>query len=62
MSLSRDGRTMRFVFVRGEAQAALQGLRAELPDARLLLPSTPLDWRALPARSAFVVPLRDEPV
>ena len=62
LSLSRDGRTMRFVFVRGEVQAAVQGLRVELPDARLLLPSTPLDWRALPARSAFVVPLRDEPV
>jgi cyclic beta-1,2-glucan synthetase len=61
LSLSRDGRTMRFVFVRSDAQAALQGLRAELPDARLLCPSTPLDWRALPAHSAFVVPLGNGP-
>jgi len=61
LTLSRDGRTMRFVFVRSDAQAALQELRAELPDARLLCPSTPLDWRALPAHSAFVVPLGDGP-
>jgi cyclic beta-1,2-glucan synthetase len=60
LSLSRDGRTMRFVFVRGGAQAALDALRDEQPDAQLLRPSTPLAWTTLPAQSVFVVPLLDE--
>jgi hypothetical protein len=51
---------MRFVFVRGDAQAALDGLRNELPDAQLLRPCTPLDWSTLPAHSVFIVPLRDQ--
>jgi cyclic beta-1,2-glucan synthetase len=61
LSLSRAGRTMRFVFVRGDGEAALQGLREELPAARLLRPATLLEWGALPAHSAFVVPLLDAP-
>ena len=59
LCLSRDGRTMRFVFIRGDAQAALDALRDELPDAQLLRPSTALDWTALPTHSVFVVPLLD---
>ena len=62
LCLSRDGRTMRFVFIRGDAQAALDALHAELPDARMLRTHTPLDWIALPTHSVFVVPLRDEPI
>jgi cyclic beta-1,2-glucan synthetase len=61
LRLTRDGRTMRFVFVRGDARAVLDGLRDELPDAQLLRPFTLLDWTVLPAHSVFVVPLLDEP-
>jgi cyclic beta-1,2-glucan synthetase len=61
LRLTRDGRTMRFVFVRGDARAVLDGLRDELRDAQLLRPSTALAWATLPAHSVFVVPLLDEP-
>ena len=53
---------MSFVFIRSEAQAALDALRDELPDAQLLRPSTRLDWTTLPTHSVFVVPLMDEPI
>jgi cyclic beta-1,2-glucan synthetase len=62
LCLSRDGRTMRFVFIRSDPQAALDALRAELPVAQLLRTSTPLAWATLPAHSVFVVPLLDEPI
>jgi cyclic beta-1,2-glucan synthetase len=61
LSLTRNGRTMRFVFVRGDAQAALDLSRDELPGARLLQPATPLDWSRLPEHSVFVVPLLGAP-
>jgi cyclic beta-1,2-glucan synthetase len=61
LSLRRNGRTMRFVFVRGDAQAALDLSRDELPGARLLQPATPLDWSRLPEHSVFVVPLLGAP-
>ena len=61
LCLSRDGRTMRFVFIRGDAQTALDVLRDELPNAQLLQLTTPLAWTTLPAHSVFIVPLRNEP-
>jgi len=61
LCLTRDGRTLRFVFVRGDAQAALDRLRTEGPDAQLLRPGTALGWTTLPPHSVFVVPLLDEP-
>jgi cyclic beta-1,2-glucan synthetase len=60
LCLTRDGRTMRFVFIRSNAQDALGVLRDELPGAQLLRPSTPLDWTTLLEQSVFVVPLLDE--
>jgi cyclic beta-1,2-glucan synthetase len=62
LRLSRQGRTMRFVFIRKDPQAALDALHDELPNAQLLRPSTALDWTALPTHSVFVVPLLDEPI
>ena len=62
LCLSRQGRTMRFVFIRKDPQAALDALHDELPNAQLLRPSTALDWTALPTHSVFVVPLLDEPI
>jgi cyclic beta-1,2-glucan synthetase len=61
LCLTRDGRTMRFAFVRCDAQAALDVLRDEQPGAQLLRPATPLAWTTLPPHSVFVVPLLDEP-
>jgi cyclic beta-1,2-glucan synthetase len=60
LSLTRDGRTMRFVFVRDTPAAALAALHDELPDAQLLRPGQALAWTTLPPHSAFVVPLLDD--
>jgi cyclic beta-1,2-glucan synthetase len=55
ITLVRDGRTMRFILLRGgvnerrEAAAAL--------DAGLLLPGQRLHWAALSMRSTHVIPL-----
>jgi cyclic beta-1,2-glucan synthetase len=59
LRLTRDGRTMRFVFVRAAPQEALQALRNEAPDARLLRVGQPLAWTALPPHTCFCVPLSD---
>ncbi|MGL6111359.1 MAG: GH36-type glycosyl hydrolase domain-containing protein [Rubrivivax sp.] len=60
LRLTRDGRTMRFVFVRDTAAGALAALHHELPDAQLLRPGQTLAWATLPPHSVFVVPLLDE--
>ncbi len=61
LSLTRDGRTMRFVFVRAAPQEALQALRSDAPDARLLRVGQPLAWTVLPPHTCFCVPLPDAP-
>jgi cyclic beta-1,2-glucan synthetase len=61
LSLTRDGRTMRFVFVRAAPQEALQALRSDAPDARLLRVGQPLAWTVLPPHTCFCVPLADAP-
>ena len=57
LTLRRGERSMRFILVRGNADAALaQGASAQ---AQLLLPGQPLAWSELPAQTCFVVPLTD---
>ncbi|HSM22521.1 MAG TPA: hypothetical protein VK876_09965, partial [Rubrivivax sp.] len=59
LTLRRDGRTLRFVFVRtGPAQA----LAAAVPalggaEAELLRPGQALDWTATAKQACFVIPL-----
>ncbi len=62
LSLTRDGRTMRFVFVRETASTAQAMLLDELPQAQLLRPGQALAWTALPPQNIFVVPLLDDAV
>ncbi|MDZ4357466.1 MAG: hypothetical protein U1B84_13755, partial [Variovorax sp.] len=56
ISLVRDGRSMRFVLVRGDPTAALAEI-GTTAGARLLAVGEPLRWGELPAHSSFVVPL-----
>jgi cyclic beta-1,2-glucan synthetase len=53
--LARDGRTMRFIFVRDQDPAALQA-RAKW-NARLLMPGASLNWATLERDTCFVIPL-----
>ena len=55
LTLRRDERSMRFIFMRSQADAALAAT-ADL-DAQLLAPRQSLRWSGLPTRSCFVVPL-----
>ncbi|MBP6251201.1 MAG: carbohydrate-binding protein [Rubrivivax sp.] len=59
LTLRRDGRTMRFVFVRATAQAAHAAVAPALDGltAPLLHPGEALAWPALAMHSAFVIPL-----
>ncbi|KNZ30803.1 MAG: carbohydrate-binding protein [Methylibium sp. NZG] len=57
LALRRDGRTLRFVFVRTAASAAREVCGAEYAGARLLLPGETLHWAALQQDHAFIVPL-----
>ena len=59
LTLARDGRTMRFIFVRAAARGALAA--TEPAGAQLLRPGQPLNWPALAAHTCFVIPLLDEP-
>ena len=54
LSLTREGRTMRFVFVRVAPDD-------ELPQAQRLRPGQMLAWTTLPPHSVFVVPLLETP-
>jgi cyclic beta-1,2-glucan synthetase len=55
LTLKRDGRTMRFVLLRG---ATLEAVVALAPaGASLLWPGQALDWTGLAADASFVVPL-----
>ena len=54
LSLKRDGRSMRFVFVRTPVDD-------ELPQAQRLRPGQRLAWTTLAPDSVFVVPLFDTP-
>ncbi|WP_088278463.1 GH36-type glycosyl hydrolase domain-containing protein [Ideonella sp. A 288] len=57
LTLRRDGRTLRFLLVRG---ATVEAIRARAPaDAVLLSPGQPLAWTSLPEGSRFLVPLLD---
>ncbi|WP_439606413.1 GH36-type glycosyl hydrolase domain-containing protein [Hydrogenophaga sp.] len=56
ITLVRDGRSMRFVLVRGDPTAALAEAGATA-GARLLAVGERLRWGELPAHSGFVVPL-----
>jgi cyclic beta-1,2-glucan synthetase len=62
LSLVRDGRTMRFVFVRETAASAQALVNDELLQAKLLRPGESLAWTTLPAHSSFVVPLLGDAV
>ena len=55
LTLRRDERSMRFIFMRSQADAALAAT-ADL-NAQLLAPRQSLRWSGLPTRSCFVVPL-----
>ena len=55
MTLSHEGRTLRFVFVRALGEHALSA--AEQPGAQLLLPGQALLWEAPETRGNFVIPL-----
>ena len=59
LTLRRDGRTLRFILVRADAQAALAAT-ADL-GARLLRRGEALHWPSLAADTCFVIPLLDEP-
>ena len=62
LRLQRDGRIMRFVFVRGEPKAAVEALRVETPLAQALAPGQRLAWLELPEQSVFIVRLPDRSV
>ena len=59
LTLRRDGRSLRFVLVRGISVAAVQA--AAPAGLVLLLPGEALDWAALTADAGFLVPLIDAP-
>ena len=56
LTLKRDGRTMRFIFIRGSKAAALQA--TALRNATLLRAGQTVEWTKLASESAFVVPLQ----
>ncbi len=60
LTLTRGGRTMRFILVRAAPQAARDAAAATLAgaSAEILLPGQPLAWTTLAAHACFVVPLR----
>jgi cyclic beta-1,2-glucan synthetase len=59
LTLQRDGRTLRFLLLRGAADAVLQAAAPWALDdeLRLLPPGQALAWRELPAGVCFVVPV-----
>ncbi|MFN7570930.1 MAG: GH36-type glycosyl hydrolase domain-containing protein [Betaproteobacteria bacterium] len=59
LTLRRDGRELRFILIRGDAQAALAATATD--GAQLLRPGQPLRWRDLPQPACFAIPLLAEP-
>jgi cyclic beta-1,2-glucan synthetase len=59
LSLTRDGRTMRFILVRAAPPAALEAAATLLAgkQAQILLPGHRLCWQGLAAHTCFVIPL-----
>ena len=62
LTLTRDGRALRFVLMRGSAEGALARFDAldgspRPTPARLLMPAADLAWTDLPDGSCFVIPL-----
>lgn len=55
LTLRRDGRSMRFILLRGSAESAVEAA-AEM-DAHLLRAGESLDWRVLGPSSCFVIPV-----
>jgi cyclic beta-1,2-glucan synthetase len=55
LTLHRDERSMRFIFIRANADAAVAATAHW--DAQLLSPPQSLRWTDLPARTCFVIPL-----
>ncbi len=55
LTLTRDGRTVAFTLLRGNADEVRQALATQ--HALLLPPGQPLAWATLPASSRYVVPL-----
>ena len=55
LTLRRDGRTMRFILLRGDAADAVAATAAL--GAQLLRPGQALAWRELPPQSCFAIPL-----
>ena len=62
LTLQRNGRTMRFVFLRANASVATEstGKGREHAGALLLRPGQALLWTALTRDTTFVIPLQDE--
>ena len=58
LTLRRDGRTMRFILVRGTPRAALEASAAQ--QAVLLRRGELLSWRGLAPQTCYVVPLLDD--
>ena len=57
LTLSRDGRTMRFIFRRAKPVEALAATAQW--GAQLLNVGQPLKWRTLPVHACFVIALHD---
>lgn len=55
LTLTREGRSMRFILVRANPAQALE--KCATSDAQLLGVAERLRWRSLPAHSCFVIPL-----
>ncbi|GAB2490749.1 glucoamylase family protein [Comamonas humi] len=55
LTLARDGRSMRFILVRGSPAATLE--KEAAADPQVLHVAEPLRWKNLPAHSCFVIPL-----
>ena len=56
LTLLREQRTMRFIFIHATESEALESTRQW--GARLLQPGQSLHWTDLPAQSCFVIPTR----
>jgi cyclic beta-1,2-glucan synthetase len=60
LTLRRDSRAMRFIFIRAAPSAALAA--AQPLEASLLRPGQALQWQKLAPQTCFVVPLLEERV
>ncbi|MES2091978.1 MAG: glucoamylase family protein [Pseudomonadota bacterium] len=62
LTLSRDGRTMRFILLRVTTLAAIEATARSKASAEALLlhPGQPLAWKDLPLDTCFVIPLVED--